>query len=217
MNNMDYTQDEIADLLTIVRSFGKLTKAHVMALKGHRFSVDQLIQLGDVVDSDGYTIAGTMAATGHIFSTYDILRLDNRVVETKYGNTLAHVVTRRGDEFSVDELIMFGNPLNSSGKTPADIMINCGHKFSIGDMARLGVEEYHPEKYLCPQKELILSPGELDELRARSNERWTEAERDALLLPFQQEEECRQAVEAGKEPPFEILLDRPDLLLKYGV
>ena len=63
-----------------------------------------------------------------------------------------------------------------------------------------------------------LGKDAMNELRAREiREKWTEAERERLLLTYQQDEACRQAVAAGQEPLFEILLTRPDLLLKYGV
>jgi hypothetical protein len=65
---------------------------------------------------------------------------------------------------------------------------------------------------------LTLGKVELDELRARiKREKWKEEERESMLLHFHQEEPCRQAVAAGQKPPFEILFDRRDLLMKNGM
>ena len=208
------TDEEIAKLKEPTDERGSMV-AHAMAQNGHIFSVNDLNAIGHWMNCNGHPVSHIMARKGYQFSVYDLLELGNPY--DAYGFSLAHKMARDGHVFTVDELIMLGNRTDKSGNSMAEYMtMHKNYKFSLDELARLGVEDGHLLFYLRIYG-LHLDKAEMKNLRAKiKREKYTEAERGDMVLRFYQDEECRQAVAAGQQPPVEILMERPDLLMEYG-
>jgi hypothetical protein len=75
-----------------------------MAFWGHKFTVDEILRLGNPTDNYGNTIAHTMACWGHEFTVDEILQLGDPVgIE---GQTIAHQMEENGYKFSIKENFM---------------------------------------------------------------------------------------------------------------
>jgi hypothetical protein len=137
MNDHILTQEEIADLLTIVGYVGN-TRAHKMARNGLCFSIGQLQQLGQYSE----TIAITMYKSRNVIFTVDDLII---LIKTSNNDrayfTLATIMAENHHVFSVDDILRFNEALSKCGGAIAENMAHHGHKFSVDDLIRIGDDE----------------------------------------------------------------------------
>jgi hypothetical protein len=102
------------------------TLAHLFAVRGYIFSVSDLLVLGNIVDTDGESVAHKMVRFGGHFFTFDeLLRLGNP--SDKFGSTVAHEMAFHGFAFSTDDILRLGNPKTNHGEQIAVNMLKYGH------------------------------------------------------------------------------------------
>lgn len=116
----------------------KQTLAHIVAEKGHDFSVDELIELGNPINELEDTVAHLMIFRGYKFSVKDLMKLGNMSDTSLI--SMAHQMVAVGHKFTVQELLELGNPSDEDGNTIAHWMIKerHGYTFTLKELLDLG-------------------------------------------------------------------------------
>lgn len=105
-----------------------------------RFKIDDMNILHHIFNADKtfkHEFVQNLISGSHESIFKNILELNN--IEDCDGWTLAHVVMCYPNyEFTIDELLMLGNPANKKGETIAHLMADHGHKFTVDEILKLG-------------------------------------------------------------------------------
>lgn len=113
------------------------TIIHELANLGYKFSVNDLVEIGNPSDNFGITVAHFMVNKTFKFSVSELLAIGNP--SDKRGNTVAHWIADYDyGSFTVDELMQLGNPSNKQGETISHLMAERLHVFSIDELLILG-------------------------------------------------------------------------------
>jgi ankyrin repeat protein len=121
----DYPKYQLAEIIRLIVENG-----YVFSSQKDLFALKRTITRSEWVEAVqevGHKHQGFIQTTAHISSS-----------RKEYEWTLAHLLTNFGYTFSISELLLLGNPKNSSSWTVAHEMANVGHRFSISELLTLG-------------------------------------------------------------------------------
>lgn len=114
------------------------TLAHALTrYTQQKFSVDELLLLGDPRDSFGRTVSLSMALFGDSFSLEEIMVLGNP--SDKNGNTIAHNMARKKNYLPISDILFLKNPRNNLGKQVTDNMDMSGYEFTYEEKVMFGL------------------------------------------------------------------------------
>lgn len=113
-----------------------LTFAHLFAWRGYRFSITDLLMLGNHKTDLGDTVAHFMAYAGHIFTLEELIELKNP--SNSMNLTVAHQMAVREYRFSVGELLALKNTFPPDSWSIPLHMARDGYQFSQSEIEQLG-------------------------------------------------------------------------------
>lgn len=115
---MEIPNDEVFDRIIELDNLSDKdgnTLAHVMVSKrSYKFTIEQLLKIGNPFNNRGETVAHDMADIGHKFMVDELLQLGNPF--DNFGFTVAHNMNGTGHRFSHKDVIRLGNPLDRYGR-----------------------------------------------------------------------------------------------------
>jgi hypothetical protein len=103
-----------------------------MAWRGYKFTVDEILRLGNPVDHEGYSVAHEMTGNGHKFTVDEILRLENPVSFKEH--TIPHLMKKKGYTFTPMENFMLASGITNIQEAELAWRIEQGEDISMADV-----------------------------------------------------------------------------------
>lgn len=148
--NYCFSKKQLKMINKVEKCLGGETFAHVLALMGYRFSISDLLEMGNPFNEDGLTVAHVMARQGHAFSFSELKAIKNPAIENEssqnnVGLTVAHEMARQGNILTHAEIMHLGNPKRKNGESLLSLshmnsqqMVKNGHRFTVDEIIRMG-------------------------------------------------------------------------------